>query len=179
MQDFVPKPLPPSIGLPEPFVVPPLDYDPPKFKNPKWEPIPIFREDLAVPLPEPSTSDKEESSKKTKDTSKSVQPKKQEPLKTPNASDFKEVQKINIPVVNIEVPVPKTEILVTAVSTAGVASVASVGGTLAATAIFKRLIQVSKPAITFLLKKVAKARGKQAPLSWSRKRLAQRRSKSD
>jgi len=92
-------------------------------------------------------------------------------------SEFKEIQTVEVPFIG-KIPAPKPEIIVTAVSTAGVASVASVGGTLAATALFKHIITLAKPLITFGLKKLAKVRGKKPPLTWARARAEQRRHKS-
>ena len=76
-----------------------------------------------------------------------------------------------------EVSLPRAEILTTAATTATVASVGSVAGTLAAGALFKRLTKLFKPVITFALKRVAKIRGREAPLTFARQRLKQRRSR--
>ena len=45
--------------------------------------------------------------------------------------------------------------------------------------LFKRVVQIAKPLIKVVLKKVAKFRKKPPPLSWSRQRLAARRRKLD
>ena len=62
------------------------------------------------------------------------------------------VKTLTVPYINQEVPVPSSEILVTAVSTATV----SVAATLTATAVFKRLVSVFKPIIKQLWKQLTK-----------------------
>lgn len=202
MHDQVPTPVPLPLTLPEPFEIPPLDYKPPEYHNPEWAPIPIYREDVEQRLntktsgkstKEDSSKDSEERVKKDKskestaDEKPAVSKKPETSLQIedppipnnqlptlPNTNEFKEVTNVTLPIIGIEIPVPKPEILVTAVSTAGITSVASVGGTLAATALFPRLVQLLKPLITFGLKKVAKIRGKPEPLTWARRRVGQR-----
>lgn len=186
MKDWPLTPVPPAAELPKAVPLPSFQYEVPEYIEPIWEPIIIYREDVPG-LVEPKTSENKEPTAQKKKTSKTKDkpvsqesqsdPKSTFPDATPPKSEFKEVNNFEIPILGVEVPVPKTEIVVTAATTATIASVASVGGTLAATAIFQRLIQVSKPLITFGLKRLAKARGKQAPLSWARKRAAQRRSR--
>ena len=63
-----------------------------------------------------------------------------------------EVDYINVPILDKEVPVPSQEILVTAVSTATV----SVAATLTATAVFKRLVSLFKPIIKTAWTKITK-----------------------
>ena len=60
------------------------------------------------------------------------------------------MQKINIPIVNVKVPVPEQEILITAGTTAAV----SVAATLTATAAFKWAVKVSKPIIKTAIGKI-------------------------
>lgn len=178
-------PIPPAADIPKAVPLPSFQYEAPEYIVPLWEPVIIYREDV----PEKPTP-KTESTTETEAAAKKRSKPKEEPSSNqvsepptstplpPSTSEFKEVQTVDIPIINVEVPVPKPEIIVTAATTATIASVASVGGTLAATAIFQRLTQVAKPVITFALKKLAKARGKEQPLSWGRKRAAQRRSRS-
>ena len=80
-----------------------------------------------------------------------------------------EVTEIVVPGTSIAVPVPKAEIL----SAAATTSVISVGATLAATSMFKRLVQVFKPAFKALAAKVQKLRGKPVR-TWARQRLSER-----
>ena len=187
MKDWPLTPVPPAAELPKAVPLPSFQYEVPEYIEPIWQPIIIYREDVPG-LVEPKTSENKEPAAQKKKPSKkkdkgvaqespNSNPQSSIPDATPPKSEFKEVNNFEIPILGVEVPVPKTEIVVTAATTATIASVASVGGTLAATAIFQRLIQVSKPLITFGLKRLAKARGKQEPLSWARKRAAQRRSR--
>ena len=201
------QPLPPPIELPGPFVIPEIDYSEPQLKQLEWVPIPIYVKDLPIELNpnintkkpseqeknttkaksrkdsknkskvEESNNDSENSSNNTNEDISTPSSNKKDSLIDAPKSEFKEIQTVEIPFIG-ELPVPKPEIIVTAVSTAGVASVASVGGTLAATALFKHIITLAKPLITFCLKKLAKIRGKKPPLTWARARAEQRRRKS-
>lgn len=60
------------------------------------------------------------------------------------------MQKINIPIVDFEMPVPEQEILITAGTTAAV----SVAATLTATAAFKWAVRVLKPIIKTAIGKI-------------------------
>ena len=80
-----------------------------------------------------------------------------------------EVTEIVVPGTSIAVPVPKSEIL----SAAATTSVISVGATLAATSMFKRLVQVFKPTFKALAAKIQKLRGKPVR-TWARQRLSER-----
>ncbi len=77
------------------------------------------------------------------------------------------VNQVTIPIVNIDVPLPKPEIITIAVTTASVAAIASVGGTMVANNVFRQLIKIFKPVIKTVLKKLMKARGKEMK-SWAR-----------
>ena len=63
-----------------------------------------------------------------------------------------EVDYINVPILDKEIPVPSQEILVTAVSTATV----SVAATLTATAVFKHIVSIAKPIIKTAWTKITK-----------------------
>jgi len=80
-----------------------------------------------------------------------------------------EVTEIVVPGTSIAVPVPKAEIL----SAAATTSVISVGATLAATSMFKRLVSLMKPAFKAVAAKVQKLRGKKIE-TWGRQRLRER-----
>ena len=80
-----------------------------------------------------------------------------------------EVTTVVVPGTNVKIPVPKAEIL----SAAATTSVISVGATLAATSMFKRLVQIFKPTFKALAAKVQKLRGKPVQ-SWARQRLSER-----
>ncbi len=130
-------------------------------------------------------SDEEESSTEentTEDAAETPGSGKPEDIKIPEAlvPELAEVQTIELPILGVEVPVPRTEILVTATSTAAISSVAAVGGTLFATTLFRRLQPILKPIFKTILKKLAKIRKKPPPKTWARQRLSEsRRRRSD
>ncbi len=164
-----PAPIPSSFRVPDVIFIAPT---PPDFE---WEPVPIFVEDipeeLESPEPKPKVEEDKGSSKsKSKD-------KKGAPDANPSADlvpEMAEVQTWEVPIVGVEIPVPRTEILVTATTTAGVSSVVAVGGTLFATTLFRQLQPILKPIFKFIFKKLAAVRKKPPPLSWSRQRLLDR-----
>lgn len=90
-------------------------------------------------------------------------------LELPEALPAAEVTQVTIPTTNIKIPVPKAEIL----SAAATTSVISVGATLAATSMFKRLVQIFKPTFKAVAKKLQKLRGKPVQ-TWGRQRLSER-----
>ena len=81
-----------------------------------------------------------------------------------------EATTITLPGTDIQIPVPRAEI----VSAAAVTSVISVAATLTATSLFKRLVSLFKPVISALLKKIDKLRNKK-PISFGRQRYLSRR----
>ena len=91
--------------------------------------------------------------------------------------ELAEVQTVEI--LGFDIPMPRTEILVTATTTAGVSSVVAVAGTLFATTLFRQLQPILKPIFKTLLKKLAAIRKKPPPKTWARKRLESRPSKRD
>lgn len=98
--------------------------------------------------------------------------------KLPNGlPQFKEVTEITLPGTDISIPVPRKEILSTAIVTAGASSVAAVAGTLVASTLLKRLVQLLKPAMKTGMKRLAKVRGRPAPETFGRQRLRLRRNK--
>ena len=62
------------------------------------------------------------------------------------------MKQVEIPVLDVEIPVPEKEVLITAGTTATV----SVAATLTATAVFKRLVSLFKPIIKQLWTRLAK-----------------------
>jgi len=153
-------PLLPRYYLPPALEIPRVTLDQPKALIPSYRPLVVPPSDLRAP---PGVAS-EGGEKKDKDQ-------KQQP-KQPEISLPKEVTSFTIPFTDYEIPVPKQEILVAAGTTASVSVVA----TLTATAVFKRCVQVLKPVVTQLVKRIQKKRGKEV-LSWSRQRLVQRRGK--
>lgn len=82
------------------------------------------------------------------------------------------VARVEVPGTPLEFALPSAEVLTVATVTAGAAAVASVGATLAAQNLTKRL----KPLFQTVLKKIAKAQGKDQ-LSFGRQRLKLRRNR--
>ena len=188
--------FPPPVRLPPPIIAPTNPIDLPTFDMPKWEPIPIYR-DQVPGIGNVNESDDEDQTKeetKEEETEKQSETKpEQAPIKPPTVElpsfppinlpvppspeeiipETGMVNEVTIPIINIDVPLPKTEIVVIAVTTAGVAAIASVGGTMVANQTFRQLIKVFKPLIKTILKKLMKMRGKTLP-SWSRERRSQK-----
>jgi hypothetical protein len=67
-----------------------------------------------------------------------------------------EVRKINIPWTEVEIPVPREEIVATAATTAAVSVVA----TLTATSMFNYLVKILKPVFMQVVKRIQKKLGK-------------------
>jgi hypothetical protein len=97
-------------------------------------------------------------------------PQEQQPRPSTKGPELAEAVNITIPFTEIEVPVPRAEI----VSAAAVTSVISVTATLAATSMFKRLQSIFKPVVNTVIKKINNARHVPT-LSFGRQRLALRR----
>lgn len=191
--------IPEPVGLPQAVPIPGMPLALPQFELPKWETVPIYRDD--VPALNPQTSPQEESSE-SKEDKEGQQPLERTPGEgipsqvldlvdeihspLPPLPPFipyepeveSQVQTIELPG-GFEMPVPKQEIMVTAVSTAGAAAVVSVGATMVAGDVFKRVVTIAKPLIKVALKRLAKLRKKNPPLTWARQRLVSRRHKSD
>ena len=81
-----------------------------------------------------------------------------------------EATTINVPGTNIEIPVPKAEI----VSAAAITSIVSVTATLTATSVFKKLVSAFKPVVNAVIKKINKLRNKKV-ITFARQRLELRR----
>lgn len=168
----------PALGMPAPQV-------------PLWEPVPIYKEDIPAlnPKPEP------EEPKVDKPPEQPIEPPVKDVLDavdemittTPVVPPWEPVEPledeilepvmetIEVPFTDIEVPVPPQEIMITAVTTAGAASVVSVGATMAAGKIFQQIVKIAKPIIKTALKKLAKIRGKDPGPTWARARLLESR----
>jgi len=134
MIPLVPIPIP----APTDLLVPTHDLKLPNFQPPTWVPIPVYREDVPDVAKPTAKEKEEESEEKELDT---PDPVKAPPIDLPEGI-FNTIQ---VPVVGIEIPIPPQEILVTAGTTASIAAVASVGGTLAATAMFKQVVKILNP----------------------------------
>ena len=152
----------PIFDLPKSPLLPAPVLELPRAELPSYE-VMVFPPTSAPP----QASVKSRTQKRKEET-----PEKPPQPKPPKIPISNEVTKIQIPVLDIEVPVPRAEIVSTAMTTSAV----SVGAALAATSIFKRLVSAFKPVIKTAVKKVQKMRGKEV-VSFGRQRLEQRRSK--
>ena len=127
---MIPEPLPiPDFSLPEPLALPRPTLELPTIELPSYRPLLVPPEGLQ-PAGGGEASEKEE---------KPVTPPKPEipPIKPP------EIQYLDVPGTDIEVPLPTPEIL----ATAGTTAVVSVAATLTATAVFKWLVTAMKPVL--------------------------------
>ena len=153
-------PLLPRYSLPPALEIPLVTLDQPKGLIPSYRPLVVPPSDLRAPAGVKAEGEEEQEEDPQKEQQQ------------PEISLPKEITEITIPFTDIQVPVPKQEILVTAGTTASVSVVA----TLTATAVFKRCVQILKPLIQQVVKRIQRRRGKEV-LSWSQQRLAQRRSR--
>lgn len=185
-----PIPMPPIIPIPEAFDIPAPLLEPPSFDLPKWEPIPIKPKDIPALNPQPQQQEsnpqqeeeEEESEERTEapssETLNSVQQMITPMPPLPPYDYGAEVIDSQVETVEIfgkfEVPVPKQEIMVTAVATAGAAAIASVGATMVAGKLFNQIVKIAKPAIKIVLNKLAKLKGKPQAPTWARQRLGSR-----
>tara|TARA_B100000085_G_C18379257_1_gene445669 strand:- start:32 stop:577 length:546 start_codon:yes stop_codon:yes gene_type:complete len=125
-------------------------------------------------------AEQEELDEQKQETLQRLKPKKPQGIQqVPDVPQFKEVTEFTLPGTDISIPVPRKEILSTAIVTAGASSVAAVAGTLVASTLLKRLVQLLKPVMKIGMKRLAKVRGRPAPETFGRQRLRQRRNKEN
>lgn len=127
----------PSLTLPEAPVLGAPILEVPRAQIPSYKPLVVPPSDLRPP---PGV--KGENADKAPDKTKPPQ--------------AKEVQIIDVPFTDIEVPMPSTEIMTAATTTA----VISVAATLTATSIFKHLVSVIKPLFKQAWSKLTKKKKK-------------------
>ena len=177
-----PAPLPPVMPLPGAFEVPPAPLAPPSFEPPRWTPVPIYREDIPALVPE--TEPQQQTQEQQAEPQEPAPPSEEvldlvDEMRTftpPIPPYFPEpvveetMDTVELPG-GVEVPVPPKEILVTAVTTAGVAAFVSVGATMAAGRLFEQIVKISKPIFKTIFKKLAAARGKDPGPTWARVKL--------
>ena len=138
-------PILPSINLPlnilpEPPILPRPILEVPRADLPSYKPMIAPPEELSPPVGVPREGEEEVTEDK--------KPQPENPLP--------EVKRINIPWTDIEIPVPKEEIVVTAATTAAVSVVA----TLTATSLFNYLVKIFKPVFMQAVKRIQKKFGK-------------------
>ena len=140
-------PIFPSINLPtqilpNPPILPKPILEIPRAQAPAYIPMIAPPEELRPPVGVPKEGEEEV----TED--KKTQTKQENPLP--------EVRRVNIPWTDIEIPVPKEEIVATAATTAAVSVVA----TLTATSLFNYLVKIFKPVFMQAVKRIQKKFGK-------------------
>ena len=128
---MIPEPLPvPDLKLPEPLVLPRPVLEMPTIELPSYKPLVLPPEALQ---PAGGGRASEEQDK--------------EPAKppTPKIPDIKppEINYVEVPGTDYEIPLPTPEIL----ATAGTTAVVSVAATLTATSVFKWLVSAMKPVL--------------------------------
>ena len=117
----------PTMILPDAVDFPNFEFELPIGNIPQYTPLVVPPSDLRCPsgvVPQTSTSESQ----------------------TPSG-----MSQVNIPIMNVKVPVPESEILITA----GTTAVISVAATLSATAAFKWLVKILKPILKMLWKKIS------------------------
>ena len=140
-------PIFPSINLPtqllpNPPILPKPILEVPRAQAPSYIPMIAPPEELRPPVGVPKEGEEEVTEEKK------TQTKQENPLP--------EVRRINIPWTDVEIPVPKEEIVATAATTAAVSVVA----TLTATSLFNYLVKIFKPVFMQAVKRIQKKFGK-------------------
>ena len=141
-------PIFPSINLPtqilpNPPILPKPILEIPRAQAPTYIPMFAPPDELRPPVGVPKEGEEE-----VTEEEKKTQTKQENPLP--------EVRRINIPWTDVEIPVPKEEIVVTAATTAAVSVVA----TLTATSLFNYLVKIFKPVFMQAVKRIQKKLGK-------------------
>ena len=142
---MVEPPIFPSINLPgqvipEPPILPEPILSVPTADIPTYIPMIAPPEFLSPPVGVPREGEEEV---------------KEDP-KGQKENPLPEVRKINIPWTEVEIPVPREEIVATAATTAAVSVVA----TLTATSMFNYLVKILKPVFMQVVKRIQKKLGK-------------------
>lgn len=132
----------PTQILPDPPILPTPILEIPRADVPTYMPMFAPPDQLRPPVGVPREGEEEV----TED--KKTQTKQENPLP--------EVRRVNIPWTDIEIPVPKEEIVATAATTAAVSVVA----TLTATSLFNYLVKIFKPVFMQAVKRIQKKLGK-------------------
>ena len=129
----------PSLTLPEAPTMPAPVLEVPRAKIPSYKPLVVPPSDLRPP---PGVRGENEDKSPDKSTPKA-----------------KEVQMVDVPFTDIEIPMPSTEIM----TAAGTTAVISVAATLTATSVFKYLVMVMKPVLKQAWSKLTKKKKKKNP----------------
>lgn len=133
MDPWSEPPVLPSLTLPEAPVMPEAVLEVPRAQLPSYKPLVVPPSDLRPP-PGVKGTNEDKAPSKTK------------------APKPKEVQMIDVPFTDKEVPMPSTEIMTAAATTA----VISVAATLTATSVFKYIVTILKPVFKQAWNKITK-----------------------
>ena len=121
----------------DPPILPRAILSIPKAEIPSYRPLMMPPDELRPPVGVAKEGEEEEADK-------------------PKETSAPEVKKITVPWTDVEIPVPKEEIVVTAATTAAVSVVA----TLTATSMFNYLVKIFKPVFMQAVKRIQKKFGK-------------------
>ena len=143
-------PIFPSINLPtqilpDPPILPTPILEVPRADVPTYMPMFAPPDQLRPPVGVPREGEEEVT--------------EEEKAQTKQENPLPEVRRINIPWTDVEIPVPKEEIVATAATTAAVSVVA----TLTATSLFNYLVKIFKPVFMQAVKRIQKKFGKDGP----------------
>jgi len=152
--DLGEPPVFPSIRLPEPLQLPVPVLEVPRADLPSYKPLVVPPSDLRPP-PGIEPEQKDEPPTQTLPPTP--------PIAIPQIPQPPEVNTIDIPGTDVEVPVPSGEILVTAATTAFV----SVAATLTATSLFKHCVSLFKPVFKQAWNKITRKTDSSNSLSLS------------
>ena len=132
----------PTQILPNPPILPTPILEVPKADVPTYMPMFAPPDQLRPPVGVPREGEEEVT--------------EEEKTQTKQENPLPEVRRVNIPWTDIEIPVPKEEIVATAATTAAVSVVA----TLTATSLFNYLVKIFKPVFMQAVKRIQKKFGK-------------------
>ena len=121
----------PTLLLPDAVDFPNFEFELPIGEMPRYTPLVVPPSDIRAP--------------------KGVVPKTTSNAQSSSGQSPSGINQVNIPVVNVKMPVPESEILITA----GTTAVISVAATLTATAAFKWVVKILKPILKILWKKIS------------------------
>ena len=141
---------PPTSGLKAPPILKPEGWEAPRAPQPPF--IPPSNDEPGLPVaPEPSEEEQKEGAEDDKDPTREMKP--EIPMAPFDASTIIE---FTVPIIEqpVEIPVPKAEVVITAGTTAAVATVGATGAAVFAKPLFDQLIKILKPLIKTVLKKL-------------------------
>ena len=162
----------PNLILPKPPQLPPrmtlLGSD---AKAPSYRPLVM---PSAAQMRQMAVEEEERQKAATKKQEAEKPQSKSPPPTTELSTQVNEITTVTLPGTDLEIAVPRAEIVSTAVVTAGASSVAAVAGTLAAGQVLQHLQRILKPVMKTALKRLAKLRGKRPAESDARQKWRRR-----